>query len=116
MIRPVVPGSAIGKSPDATAEGLVGADVAQLVVAERHLREVHDEVGALREAQEQPVAVRRGQIDRRGRNPPSLPICQTSTPGIPVEVEDQEARIAAVEEPEPVAALLDVQERPGVAR
>ena len=49
------------------------------------------------------------------RKPPSLPICQTSTPGIVGEVEDQEARLAAVEEAEAVAPLLDVQERPGVA-
>ena len=43
------------------------------------------------------------------RKPPSLPICQTSTPGIVAEVEDQEARLAAVEEAEAVAPLLDVR-------
>ena len=50
----------------------------------------------------------------RGRKPPSLPICQNGRPST-IELQNQRARIAGVQEPEAVAALLDVEERPGVA-
>ena len=43
----------------AAAEGLVGADVAEDVVAHGHVGEVDDHVGALGEAHQQPVAVGR---------------------------------------------------------
>ena len=69
MIWPVVSGSAASKSSPgfAAAEGLVRTDVAEDVVAHRHVGEVDDQVGSLGQAHEQPVAVGRGEVDRRGQ-------------------------------------------------
>ncbi len=58
-----------------------------------------------------------------GRKPPSAPIWWKGSAGgtrprgtrIGHELEDQEAGVAAVQEPEPVAARLDLQQGPGAA-
>jgi hypothetical protein len=50
-----------------------------------------------------------------GRKPPLVADLPLLDPRHVAEVQDQEAGLAAVEEPQPVAALLDGVERPGVA-
>ena len=96
-------------------ERLVRSDVAQDVAAFRHVGEVHDQVGALRQTQQQPVAVVGGQV-HGGRQEAALvadrPDLHTRDLA---EVQDQEPRLAAIEKPEPVAAALDGVEWPCVA-
>ena len=99
----------------AAAEGLVGSDVAEHVVPDRHVGEVDDQVGPLGQAHEQPVAVVGGEVHRGGEEAALVADRPHLDAGDLVEVEDEEPRLAAVEDPEPVAALLDGQERPGVA-
>ena len=66
MIWPVLAGSAASKSPAAPRRRqLVRPQVAQHVVARRDVGEVDDEVGPLGQAQQQPVVVGGGQVDRR---------------------------------------------------
>src|SRR6266542_2386436 len=58
-----------------------------------------------------------------GRNPPSVPICQNGSAALAglraraleTDLQDQEARVAAVEEAEAVAARLDLEGGPGAA-
>ena len=59
MIWPVVSGSATSKSVIwlTAAEGLVGAQIAQHVIASWHIGEVHDHVGALRQTHEKLIAM-----------------------------------------------------------
>ena len=89
----------------AAAEGLVGADVAEHVVAGRDVGEVHDDVGTLGQAHQQPVAVVRGEVDWRGQEPALVADLPHFDAGDLREVQDQEPRLAAVEEAEAVAAL-----------
>ena len=56
-----------------------------------------------------------GEVHRRGQEAALVADLPDLDAGDVAEVEDQEARLAAVEEPQPVAALLDRLERPGVA-
>ena len=100
---------------DAATEGLVGSDVAEHVVADRHVGEVDDQIGPLGQAHQQPVAVVGGEVHRGGEEAALVADRPDLDAGDLAEVEDQEAGLAAVEEPEPVAALLDGLERPGVA-
>ena len=97
------------------AERLVGSDVGEHVVADRHVGEVDDQVGPLGQAHQQPVAVVGGEVDRGGEEAALVADRPHLDAGDLVEVEDEEPRLAAVEDPEPVAALLDGLERPGVA-
>ena len=79
-----------------------------------HVREVHDDVRTLGQAHEQGVA-RGRHVHRRGQEATlvaDLPDLDTRDL---CEVEDQEPGLAAVQEAEPVASLLDGLERPGVA-
>ena len=80
-----------------------------IVGPDRHVGEVDDHVGALRRAEQQLRRARPGAAGSRRR-------CRSARTGRPsVHFEDQETRVADVQEAEPVAALLDVEERPGVA-
>ena len=58
---PVVSGSATRKSTPghAAAEGLIRADIAEDVVAHRHVGEVHDDIGAFGRAHEQLATIQR---------------------------------------------------------
>ena len=56
-----------------------------------------------------------GEVHRRGQEAALVADHPHLDAGDMVEVQDQEARLAAVQEAEAVAALLDCQERPGVA-
>ena len=100
---------------DPAAERLVGPEVAEDVAADRHVREVDDDVGALGEAHQEPVAAAGGDVHRGGEEAALVADLPDLDAGDVREVEDQEARLAAVEEAEPVAPLLDDLERPGVA-
>ncbi len=105
--------AADGRLP--AAEGLVRSEVAQHVAPHRDVGEVDDEVSALGQPHEKPVAVGRGQVHGCGQEATLVadgPDLDTHDVG---EVEDQEAGLAAVEEAQPVAALLDDLERPRVA-
>ena len=110
-------GSATSKSSPgfAATEGFVGSDVGEQVVAQRHVGEVDDQVGPLGETHQQPVVVVGGEVDGGGEEAAFVADRPHLDAGDLVEVEDEEAGLAAVEDPEPVAALFDVQEWPGVA-
>jgi hypothetical protein len=99
----------------ATAEGLVRADVLEDVVPDGNVGEVDDHVRPLGEAHEEAVLVVCREIHRGGEEPAFVADLPRLDAGDAAEVEDQEARLAAVEEAEPVATLLDLEERPGVA-
>ena len=76
------------------------------------IAEVDDEVGPFGEGHEQAASVQVGQVDGSGQEPALVadrPHLDARDLG---EIEDEEARIAAVQEPEPAAALLHGQERP----
>ena len=92
----------------APAERLVRSDVSQDVAPSGNVREVDDQVGSLRQAQQYAIAIVGGDVHRCRENPPSLPICHTST-GTSLKSRI-EARLA-VQEAESVAALLDLEER-----
>ena len=66
----------------AAAERLVGAEIAEDVVADRDVREVDDHVRPLGQPHQEPVAETAVRFTGSARNPPSLPICHTSTPGM----------------------------------
>ena len=110
-------GSATSKSSSgfAAAERFVGSDVGEHVVADRHVGEVDDQVGPLGQPHQQPVAVAGGEVDRGFEEAALVADRPHLDAGDLVEVEDEEPGLAAVEDPEPVAALLDGLERPGVA-
>ena len=99
----------------AAAEGFVGTDVGEHVVPDRHVGEVDDQVGPLGQTHEEPVAVGRGQVHRGGEEPAFVADRPHLDAGNLVEVDDEEPGLAPVEQAEAVAALLDGQERPGVA-
>ena len=69
---------------------------------------------AFGQAHQQPVSVHGCDVRRRGEETALVPDLPDLDAGDLIEVENQEAGLAAVEEPEAVAALLDVQERPRV--
>ena len=98
----------------ATAEGLVGADVAEDVIAPGHVREVDDHVGAFGQAHQQPIAAL-GDVDGRRKEAALVADLPDLDPGDTGEVEDQEARLTAVEEAEAVSPPLHIEVRPGVA-
>ena len=107
MTRPVVRGSAGRKPPPPNGES--GPAVAQRDGgSERQLGEVDDEVGPLGRRQQDVAHL-------QGRRQVTRPRCRSSTSArlLVVEPEDQEPGVAAVQHPEPVAARLDLQERPG---
>ena len=85
------------------------------MVAHWHVGEVDDDIGALGRAHEQLVAVDGGQVDRRSQETTLVADLPDFDAGDVAEVQDQEAGVAAVQEAEAVAPLLDIQERPGVA-
>ena len=95
--------------------GSSGPTLREHVAARGDVGEVDDHIGAFGQAHEQPVAVVGREVDRRGEEAALVP----DLPGLdardPAEVEDEEARLAAVEEAEAIAALLDGEEGPGVA-
>ena len=99
----------------AAAEGFVRTDVAQDEVTRRHLAEVDDQVRALGQPHQQLVAVVGGQVDRAREEAALVADGPDLDAGDLAEVEDEEARLAPVEEAEPVAPLLHGLERPGVA-
>ena len=117
MIWPVEAGSADRKidTGNTAAKGFVRTDVAQHVVAQRNVGEVDDQVGTLGQAHEQTIAVGRREVHRRGQETALVADGPHLDTGNLVEVQDQEARLAAVEEAEAVAPLLDGLEGPGVA-
>ena len=82
----------------AAAERLVRSDVAQDVAAHRHVGEVHDQVGALGQPHQQPVVVVGGQVDRGREEAALVADGPDLDAGDLVEVQDQEARLAAVQE------------------
>ena len=69
----------------------------------RHAGEVDDQIGPLGQTNQKPVAV--GGV-ARAHPGERLPL---------VEIENEEPGLASVEDPEPVTALLNSQERPCVA-
>jgi hypothetical protein len=99
----------------AAAEGLVRPDVLEDVVPDGNVGEVDDHVRPLGETHEEAVLVVRREIHRGGEEPAFVADLPHLDAGDTAEVEDQEARLAAVEEAEPVATLLDLEERPRVA-
>ena len=117
MTWPVVSGSAASKSSSGIPppNGSSGPTLPEDVAADRHVREVDDDVGALGQAHEDPVVVIRRDVHRRRQEAALVADLPDLDARDLVEVEDQEAGLAAVEEAEPVAPLLDDLERPGVA-
>ena len=101
-------------SRDAAAERLVRPDVAEHVVAERHVREVDDDVCPLGGRHQQTVSGGR-DVDRSGQEPTLVADLPDLDSRDRTEIENQEARVAPVQEPEAVASLLNGLERPRVA-
>ena len=89
--------------------GSSGAEVEQRDLgADRDVAEVDDHVGPLGGAHQQPLELhRRGQEAALGADLPERQVV--------LQLQDQEAAVAAVQDPEAVAALLDVEVRPGGA-
>ena len=114
---PVVVGSATGKSMPGTPppNGSSGPTIAEDVVAQRHIGEVNDHVGALGRTHEQLAAVERRHIDWRGQEATLVADLPYLHAGDVAEIQDQEARVAAIEEAETIAPLFDIEEGPGVA-
>jgi putative drug exporter of the RND superfamily len=70
-----------------------------------------DQVGPFGQAHQQPVSVGGGQVDRRGHKAALVADLPHLDVGDGVEVQDQEPGLAAVQEPQPIAPLLDGLER-----
>jgi len=102
-------------SGDAAAVGLIRPHVAERVRAGRDPGEVDDQVGALGRDHQQPVAVLGGEVDRGGQQAALVADLPHGHAGEVAEVEDQEARLAAVEHPEAVAPAFDLLVGPGAA-
>jgi hypothetical protein len=98
----------------APAERLVRSDVSQDVASSGNVREVDDQVCPLRQAHQHAIAVVGSEVHRCREEPTFVADLPHLDPWDVVEVEDQEARLAAVQEAESVAALLDLEERPRV--
>ena len=79
---------------------------------DRHVREVHDQVGPLGEPHQEPAGVVGGQVHRRSQEAALVADLPHLDARDGAEVEDEESRLAAVQEAEPVPALLDDLERP----
>ncbi|MFC5041181.1 hypothetical protein [Ornithinimicrobium kibberense] len=90
---------------------LVRAQVGDDVLADGHVREVEDDIRPLGRGHQQTQAVLR-QVVRRGQEAAVVADLVGPDPGDAGEVEDEEARAAAVEQPQPVAPLLDLVEGP----
>src|SRR5574337_75510 len=99
----------------ATAERLVGADVAQDVATDGHVGKVDNDIGALGGGHEQPVCVKGSEVRRRRQEAAFVADGPDFHAGNAAEIQDQEARLAAVQEAEAVAPLLHRLEGPGVA-
>jgi hypothetical protein len=84
------------------------------VAADRHACEVHDQVGALSEAHQEPVVVVGGQVDRCGEEATLVADGPDLHTGDLLEVQNQETRLAAVEKPESIAPLVNGEEWPRV--
>ena len=65
----------------ATAERLIGSEVAEFVATERDAGEVNDHVSPLGGRKQEAFALP-ARFTGAGRNPPSEPICHTFTPGM----------------------------------
>jgi hypothetical protein len=96
-------------------ERFIRPHIPEDVVPDRDVREVDDHVGALGEPHQDPVVVVRGDVHRGSEEAALIADLPDLDAADLVEVEDQESRLAAIEEPEPVAPLLDDLEWPGVA-
>src|SRR4030095_4578743 len=79
-----------------------------------NVREINNHVGTFSEPHEQLIA-QGSDIDRRSQEATFITNLPDFHAGDLAEVQDQEARLAAVQEAEAVAALLHLLERPGVA-
>jgi hypothetical protein len=107
-------GSSGGTAGRAAAEGLVRPNILEDVVANGDAGEVDDHVGPLGETHEQSIAVVCRDVDRRGQEAALVADLPDLNAGDLAEVEDREARLAAVQEADAIAALLDGEERPCV--
>src|SRR4030095_7602891 len=79
-----------------------------------NVREINNHVGTFSEPHEQLIA-QGSDIDRRSQEATFITNLPDFHAGDLAEVQDQEARLAAVQEAEAVAALLHYLVRPGVA-
>jgi hypothetical protein len=98
----------------ASAERLVRPEVPQHIAPRTDAREVDDHVRALGRP-EQHVTTELRQVDRLREKASLVADLPRLGAGHRAPVEDEEARLAAVEDPKPVAALLDCEVRPARA-
>ncbi len=107
-------GSGSGKSTSGSppAVGLVRAEVAQDVVPGRDVGEVDDHVGALRGGEEEPAGICLHHVVGGGEQAAVVADLVDEHSGDRREVEDQEARVAPVEQAQPVPALVHGVEGP----